>query len=493
MAKLFINPNQSIELKSKPPINSEIATRQNIIGYNYIYYLPDPDPILRSQGNDISIYRDILNDSHVGSVWEQRISGSLSHKRKIDQNNIPLKNYEFFNSFLDNIDLDQLIYEILEARFFGFSAIELVWNRVGDYIIPIKLQAKPQEWFFFDIDNQLKLRTKENNFNGITPGAYQFLLVQNKPTYLNPYGQRLASRIFWLHTFKKGGLKFWIRFTEKYGIPYAVGKVPPGTSEKVKESLLNSLEGMVQDGIAVIPDSGSIELLTDASNSNSASNFKELLNFCNSEISKAILTQTLTTEIQDKGSYSASQVHDLQLDKLIASDRNLVESTINRLLSWINQINFGNTPPPKFKLYSENIADNNLADRDTKLKSLGVKFSKEYFVKNHGLNSNDFEFDSEPKVEVNSYSEPRNILAQTHLDKFTDEIINRPEVKKSLSRTFKPILQLIQKSTNYQDLLDNLSSVYPQMDTLELETLLKKSVFISELFGADSVQKENNL
>lgn len=33
---------------------------------------------------------------------------------------------------------------------------------------------------------------------------------------------------FWPVAFKKGGMKFWLRFAEKFGSPWVIGKHPRG-------------------------------------------------------------------------------------------------------------------------------------------------------------------------------------------------------------------------------------------------------------------------
>ena len=48
------------------------------------YYLPDPDPVLRKQGQDIRIYKDLLTDAHVGSVADSRKAGVLTQEWKIE-------------------------------------------------------------------------------------------------------------------------------------------------------------------------------------------------------------------------------------------------------------------------------------------------------------------------------------------------------------------------------------------------------------------------
>ena len=64
-------------LKSK--ITDEIATRKRALNfYTLANILPDPDIVLKKQGKDITIYKELLCDSHVYACVQSRKSGVLS-------------------------------------------------------------------------------------------------------------------------------------------------------------------------------------------------------------------------------------------------------------------------------------------------------------------------------------------------------------------------------------------------------------------------------
>jgi len=137
---------------------------------------------------------------------------------------------------------------------------------------------------------------------------------------------------------------------------------------------------MIQDAVAVIPDDSSIDI-KEAQKTSSSEVFQSLINFMNNEISKAILTQTLTTEIQDKGTYAATSVMAEMLNRVVNSDKRLVESLFNQLIKLIYEINFNSENMPKFILYKEEDVDKPLAERDQILVNTGIRFTKEYYIK----------------------------------------------------------------------------------------------------------------
>ncbi|MEI8128540.1 MAG: DUF935 family protein [bacterium] len=237
---------------TKQGLADEIATRKRSLNfYSLGYMLPDPDPVLRKQGKDMKIYRELLCDAHVFACVQSRKSGVLSLEWDINRGRDDDKDVSRLKDILKNIDIFQLTNDILDCAFFGFQPIEVIWQKTDNLVLPSALVAKPPEWFCFDEDNNLKFRTKENYWGEELPDK-KFLCPQSNASYDNPYGERVLSRVFWPVTFKKGGLKFWILFCEKYGIPYLIGKHPRGASKEETETLADLLENMVQDAIAVI-------------------------------------------------------------------------------------------------------------------------------------------------------------------------------------------------------------------------------------------------
>ena len=322
----------------KKGITEEIATRKRALNfYSLANILPDPDIVLKKQGKDIRIYKELLCDPHVFACTQSRKAGVLSLDWEINRGLDKDQNAEEIEKLLKKINVQKLISDILDATQFGFQPLEIMWKKdKSGHIMPERIVAKPPEWFCFDDDNNLKFRTKENYYGEIVPDK-KFLLAQNNPSYNNPYGERTLSRVFWNVTFKKGGLKFWVVFTEKYGMPHLIGKHPRGSTKEETNSLADMLEDMVQDAIAVIPDDSSIEI-QEASKSSSAEIYEKLIDKMNTEISKAILGQTLTTEIGSTGSYAASNTHMQVRQDIIDSDKKLVEGVINQLIQRLTLI-----------------------------------------------------------------------------------------------------------------------------------------------------------
>lgn len=467
----------------KKHLSEEIATRKRSLNYYSLAmsYLPDPDIVLKKQGKDMKVYKELLCDSHVFACVQSRKAGVLSLEWEINRGLDKDETAEKVIETIKKLDIYKFINDILDATLFGFQPIEIIWGRVDNLVLPIELKAKPSEWFCFDDENQLKFRTKEHYFGEELPPK-KFLCPQSNPSYENPYGERTLSRVFWPVTFKKGGLKFWVIFTEKYGIPHLIGKHPRGASEEETDRLAGLLEQMVQDAIAVIPDDSSVEI-QEANKSSSAEIFEKLMDKMNAEISKAILGQTLTTEVGSTGSYAASNTHFAVRQDIIDADKKMVEKTINKLIQWIYEINFSNKDIPVFEMFEVEDIDLGLAQRDKILSETGVKFTKEYFIKNYGLEEDDFDIREDIIPATPQFSqfkeepEPEGQVQVDDLFKFLSET----ELDKQSQAMLSPLLALFESCDNFEDARELLTD--NNLQTKQLQQSIQKAMFLCELQG----------
>lgn len=381
-------------MNSKNNLIKQFATRERIQGIQSIYKaLPDPDKILEENNYDYNIFRDLLNDPHLMATIQQRKMQVMQMGWEIDyegEDKIKNKVMEIFR----NLPLSNMISEILDAIFFGFSIGEIEWINEGNELTPINLISKPQEWFIFSNENKLKLRKNTNGFYLFEEGEelpeFKFILSQYNPTYTNPYGQKVLSKCYWPVVFKRAGIEFWQLMMERYGMPFLLGRYPSTFTEEQKAEFVEQLKKMVQDNVTIFENTLGIEL-KESPQYDIGQLYEILVNFHNKEISKAVLTVTLTTEIEKTGSYSASAIHKEMLEYLGVSDKKLVEKALNTLIEFYCQINFGNIACPRVKMNKKEAVVDESVSRDKVLNEIGVKFTKEYFKKRYNLNDGDFE------------------------------------------------------------------------------------------------------
>ncbi|NPV38311.1 MAG: DUF935 family protein [Brevinematales bacterium] len=478
-------------------IENETYTRQaQYLEMRYLMGLiPDPDPILRSKGKDISLYRELLYDSHVDSCITSRESGFLSREflitspstRRIDR-----KALDFVRENFSNIDIENLMIAIHNAIYFGFSVIEKIYSTDGSYIYLEKAIERPQEWFAFDENNELVFRAKYNKTEKVDYSKIE--LVTHKASYLNPYGERKLAKVFWPVSFKKGGITFWMNFAEKFGSVFLYATV---NHESKRDKMLQALSEMVQNAVGVIETGDEIHTL-NVEKSGSSNLYSDLIEFCNAEISKSILGQTLTTQEGRSGSYAQAKVHFEVRKDIIEYDIKFIQRVMNRIIQKLVDLNFSDIETyPQFILYEEDVID---IDTVLKLQNCGVRFNKEFFIKKFHLLPEHFELASvQPETSYSEYKDNsketdnyNDIIEEDHkIQNFIEKTL--PDFQKAFEPFLKEAQQVIDNSENYDEAVQKLLALTgKERDYSELQELflavdlivregIEKSLSYSEL------------
>ena len=114
----------------KNKITDEIVTRKRALNfYSLVNILPDPDMVLKKQGKDIRVYKELLCDAHVFACCQSRKAGVLSLEWEINRGLDKDKNAEFVEDLLKQLDIHKLINDILDATQFGFQPLEIMWKK----------------------------------------------------------------------------------------------------------------------------------------------------------------------------------------------------------------------------------------------------------------------------------------------------------------------------------------------------------------------------
>lgn len=317
-----------------------------------LHELPDPDVILRKANIDQEVYKEIMADPHViGEVRSIR-AGLLTFKHEIkagDDSAAAKKALELCEAMFkkrpdEAMRWPDLSWSIGKAPLVGRRVHHVQWVKEGPYVVPSYIFDISTRSYCFNLDGELLIRTITSP-QGEVADEYRWLVTRHMPERENPYGVALLSTCFWPWMFKNGGLKFFVKFCEKFGIPWPVGKYPQGTGDKEIQELVDRLQNMVEDAVAAIPEGVELDLLETKTSGDLPQ--ERLVNLCNREMSKALTSQSLATEIIDGGSRAAADTHAERSQKNEKSDRSLVADTYCQLFAWITEINFGpNVPPP---------------------------------------------------------------------------------------------------------------------------------------------------
>ena len=426
-----------MEKKTKIKLTSEFATREKLEFLNRLMtVLPDPDEILAENGYDFKIYRDLLTDPNLTATVQQRKLQILQMDWEVietikrpDKSGFPLrsnieqrvkcsKNSHFdyaqcdikekAEKVLNNLPLQRIMSEIMDCLLFGMTIQEITYDLNDDgELEPVKIEAKPQEWFIFNVNNELRMRKKT------TAGVYlfeegerlpdfKFIVNRYHATYDNPYGDKILARCYWPITFKRAATEFWQLMVERYGMPFLLGFHPSGWTRTQIDDFLEQLKEMINENVYVFPETlKDMIQLKESPQYDIGQLYEILINHHNREVSKAVLTVTLTTDMQGVGSYKAADIHKEMLSYIGLSDKKIVEDGLNRILQYWTFLNWGHLDSPKVVLKKKEKIVDESEKRDEVLSKMGVKFTKEYFKKRYRLEDEDFEL-VDNKQEVRS-------------------------------------------------------------------------------------------
>ncbi|MBT0665755.1 DUF935 family protein [Geobacter pelophilus] len=495
-------PDGSILKFSESKSPQEIATRsKSLDGFAFgNMYLPNPDPVLKKQGKDIEVYTDLITDDRVGGSMINRINATLALDWEIDRGkSTKSRKAKFIQEVFSKLPLNTIFEQLIRnSRGFGYGPAETLWHRRSDNLnAPHAVLFKPQRWFVFSPENELRFLTKSNMLSGEELPLRRFLCPTNESSYDNPYGLGLNSRCFWPVVFKRGGWRFRIKFAEKYGAVWPVGKLPRSATQTQIDDFLGILEDMVNDGVAVIPDDGSVDFLESGSKGSTSDMYHAIIADVDSAISTVWLGHAGAGQ-STSGELGGKDVAAEVRKDLRDSDKTLVEQAMNQLIDWICEENWGtSTDAPRFCLWEEEDVDLDQAKRDTELSTSleksGLKLSRGYYLRTYNLEEGDIEVakkSTEPPIAPRpEFSEAGSFPDQAAVDALA-HMITPETMQGQMQAVLSPVIKGLLESGNPDDAMASLLAAFPEMDTTALEKMLANLMFLAGLIGRLSANNE---
>jgi phage gp29-like protein len=506
---LWVSPTEFVSFSQQTrPVSGQIATRLAAGDLSAMFgLLPNPDPVLKRMGKDIAVYRDLLVDPLIKGIRRRRASAVLAMERGFDpelSKGTPARVLKACEAMFAKLDIQRIVRDQIDGAFFGYRVSEVLWGQEDGAAAPMDLVAKPSEWFGFDDDGRLKFKPQRSP-QGVDVPDRSFIVTGKMRSWENPYGEPDLAACFWPVTFKRGGLKFWVTFTEKCGMSWAVGKLPRSASPGEVNDLAGKLEAMVRDAVAVVPDDSSVELLTMDTSAN-AEMFEKLLMFCRSEISIALLGNNQSVEMQSNKA-SATAAAGVEAD-LRDDDAQMVAASLSTLARYYCEVHYPGAVPPAYRFWEQEEVDEMLAKRDSQLKTAGAKLTPQYFKRAYNLEDGDLDETPDP-VDGAQAGAPGKLRlikggATDDAASFADgevppdqaaidaAIAQLPadEIEAAMRDMLAPALRAIDAAATPDEVRQALVDAWPEMDASRLETLMENAYFVADLVGRDAVRQE---
>lgn len=358
----------------------------------YLQLLQTSDEVLAAKGGieNLRIYRELLRDDQVASVWQKRRLSLTSCETVVEPGAEDAQSKaaaEALQQELDGLQWDAITDKMLFAAFYGWGVAEVLWKPNGDRVSFDRIVVRDRGRFRFDRDRNLYLWTNGGGW-ALMPERKFWTVSTGADNDDEPYGIGAAHALYWPVFFKRNDTKFWLIFLEKFGMPTAVAKLSRADLEDPAQraKAIDMLRLIATDAGVVVPedtDRGPVVELLEAARSGAA-DYEGLHRAMNAAISKIVLGQTMTTD--DGSSRAQAQVHEGAEQKIVEADADLLCGSFNAgPVRWWTEWNFPGATPPKVYRHTEPPEDLNArADRDSKIKQLGYEPTEEYITETYG-------------------------------------------------------------------------------------------------------------
>ena len=321
--------------------------------------LPNPDAVLRRLGRRQDAFDRMLYDAHVMGEMRSIRAGLLGVPWRVvpgDESRAAARAADLARDVFSRPPApgaawEDVMWTIAGAVFRGYAVHEVVATTDGRFTVPAEVVDRPQRRFVFDqAGNDLRLLTRSHPMDGEAVPETTYLVTRHMATYDNPYGVAVLSGVYWPWRFKYSGFQYFERLARRFGMPWPVGHHAGGPDRAAE--MADLLMKMLRDGVAAVHTDEKVELLSITGQGRSAQ--ERLISTCNREMSKALTSQTLATEIEGEGSRAASETHREREQAVSKADRALVSRTLTELCGWLTAWNFPDrVPAPAVEFYDE--------------------------------------------------------------------------------------------------------------------------------------------
>ena len=343
-----------------------------MFGSNMVRPVQDDVLYRQGRGDFLKIYRDLFRDPRVQTAFEKRctnvtraewivepgkrrgMSSTKEDQRVADlvteqlqtmgsQTEADRRSKTAYAAF--QTGFDAITAGLLEAIVMGFSVGELLWQRDGATVYVDQVRMRDQRRFRFDREDRLRLITRQSMWKGEELQAKKYL-VYTWGSQWDPYGLGLGHQLYWPVFFKRQDISYWLRFLDKYGMPTVLAK---GDASQ-KNALLDAAEAVQSESAVFINDNEMLELLEASRSALSSGGYDALVEYMDKEITTLILGSTLSTDVGDKGSFAAADVHrDETRLRGMTDAANLNEYLTRSLSTWITFFNSDTAVAPIIK------------------------------------------------------------------------------------------------------------------------------------------------
>ncbi|BBL73663.1 DUF935 domain-containing protein [Methylomagnum ishizawai] len=340
-----------------------------------LFLLQPEDALLVGKlGGDLDGYRAIFSDPEVKIAWDQRALGLIAREWYVEPGADDRKSKQAADQareILTHIGWDEATRKMQLGVFWGHAFAECLWATDGATITLDSLKVKKPKRFGFRPDGTPVLLTMRQPMGEPLPPRKFWRFASGALDDDEPYGLGLAHWLYWPVWFRRNGDKFWAVYLEKFGMPTAVGKHPPGAEKAERDKLLQAVRAVHRDSAITISNNMLIELLEAVRAS--GADYDKFVQRWITTIYRLIVGQDFSITGAG-GQYKGDNLMDVQRS-LIKADADLINVSFARQVGrWLADWNFPGATPPRIWRRVEDAPDlASLSDTHSKLFTVGYR------------------------------------------------------------------------------------------------------------------------
>ena len=294
--------------------------------------------------------------------------------------------------------LEDTIKALVRGYYYGHAVCEIRWENKDGWkpsatkTIPARFygypydagtQEDPEDRLMFDPTGMMGSRA----FQDFAPNRFLIAIHAGHAGHPSMAAPLRSLAGYWLAAVY--GLKWFMSFTQLYGIPWRHAEV---AESKDESAVKNALASIGSNGYIVTKPGTNIKVLESAKAGDSLPQ-KALIELADQQCDQFILGQTLTSSVsKDGGSRALGDVHQDTLDGVVDGVADFVGGVLtHQLIPAIVALNWGDSLEdelPEMWAKREDVKDEqSLAERDEKIgiTTGKVPVSKSWFYERHGI------------------------------------------------------------------------------------------------------------
>ncbi|WP_118793970.1 DUF935 domain-containing protein [Haemophilus haemolyticus] len=398
----------------------------------------------------------------------------------------------------DAVWLDDCIFDATDAILKGFSCQEIEWepNLVDGLKLIRSVNWRDPSWFMTPQYDRNTLRLRDGSADGVELAKFGWVthVAKAKTGYLSRIG--LVRTLVWPFIYRNYSARDFAEFLEIYGLPLRLGKYPEGATNNEKNTLLRAVMSIGHNAGGIIPRGMDIEFEKAADGN--ATEFMAMIDWAEKSMSKAVLGGTLTSQSDGKTSTNAlGDVHNEVRQELRDADLKRLQATLTRDLVYplyaLNCKSFNDARRiPRFEFDVTETEDiNSFADGLNKLVDIGFKIPAQWAhdklqIPVAAEDETILERKTVQSTAFLSASKPTNVAVLSAVrdpDDLLDEMEPTAEqYKATIDPMLVPVVEALQTG-GYELAQERIATLYADIDDSQLEQLLTRAIFVSDLLG----------